>query len=240
MKQVTKQNVLLSALLLPLSYFFSDNVFAGAEDDPVLSKVLIDQLEVRDTGDHPIVLQGQAWVGQDLQKLWIKTEAQRTNSATNDVEVQALYSRAVSPYWDVQAGIRNDFKPLPERTWAVVGLQGLAPYFFNINSALFFGEGGRVALRFDAEYEQLITQKLILSPDIGVNVYGQNDAVIGVGAGLSDIKAGLRLRYEIRREFAPYFGVNWSKKYGNTGKMAQQAGEVVEDSQWVVGIRTWF
>ena len=164
----------------------------------------------------------------------------RANGATIESELQALFSQAVAPYWDFQVGLRKDFLPTPNRNWAVIGFQGLAPYFFEIDAALFIGKGGRTALRLAAEYELLFTQRFILTPEIEMNLYSQNDAVRGIGSGLSDIQTGLRLRYEIRREFAPYVGVNWSKKFGNSADFARTEGEDIDDLQWVIGIRAWF
>lgn len=214
---------------------------ADGEDDPLLTKVMIDQLEVRDADDDSLwVLDGQAWIGKDLQTLWFKADVERAGSETKKVELQALYSQAIAPFWNVQLGLRQDFQPTPSRSWAVIGLQGLAPYFFDINTAFFIGESGRTALRLEAEYELLFTQRLILTPDIKVNFYGQNDVDLDIGSGLSDIEAGLRLRYEIRREFAPYIGVNWNKSFGNTADFARDKGKDTDDLQLVIGVRVWF
>ena len=122
----------------------------------------------------------------------------------------------------------------------VFGFQGLLPYYFEVDTALFIGESGRSGLRLGVEYELLFTQKLILTPEIEVNFYGQNDKDLGIGSGLSDVEAGLRLRYEIRREFAPYIGVNWNKSFGNTASFARDDGKDTDDLQWVMGLRIWF
>ena len=199
----------LSTLIVSLLLGSSSYVLAGAKDDPLLTKVLIDQLEVRNADDgNPWVLDGQGWIGKDLQKLWLKVEVERNDGETEEAELQALYSQAIAPFWDIQVGLRQDFQPSPNRSWAVIGLQGLAPYLFEIDTALFVGESGRTALRLKAEYELLFTQRLILTPEIEANFYGKNDEELGIGSGLSDLNTGLRLRYEIRREFAPYIGVN--------------------------------
>ena len=238
---VSKCRSFFCALSLLLMLGVVNSALAGGKDDPLLGKVIIDQLEVRDADEHnPLVLDGQGWVGKDLQKLWFKAEVERADSETEEAEIQALYSQAIAPFWDVQVGLRQDFQPTPSRSWAVIGLQGLAPYFFEIDTALFIGESGRTALRLDAEYELLFTQRLILTPEIEVNFYGQNDADLGIGSGLSDIEAGLRLRYEIRREFAPYIGVNWNKSFGNSADFARSAGKKTDDLQWVIGVRAWF
>ncbi len=229
------RNMIYSMLLLP------SLVTAGAADDPVLTMLKIDQLETRNTdGPDPLVLDGQFWIGRDLDKLWFKTEIERVDGATEEAELQALYSRAIAPYWDMQFGWRGDFRPKPERNWLSVGVQGLAPYFFEVDAALFVGESGRSAARLEAEYEFMFTQRLVLSPEIEINLYGKDDPAVGIGSGLSDIEAGLRLRYEIRREFAPYIGINWSRKFGNTADFAKADGEDIEDTQIVAGIRLWF
>lgn len=238
---VGKRGAFLSAISLLLMLSAMNSALAGGKDDPLLSKVLIDQFEVRDADENnPLVLDGQGWIGKDLQKLWFKAELERVDSETEEAELQALYSQAITPFWDFQVGIRQDFQPTPSRSWAVIGFQGLAPYFFEIDTALFIGESGRTAFRLEAEYEMLFTQRLILTPEIEANFYGQNDADLGIGSGLSDIEAGLRLRYEIRREFAPYIGVNWNKSIGGTADFARSAGEETDDVQWVIGVRAWF
>ena len=208
--------ILTAAVILAVS----DDARADMEDDPLLLTVILDQLETRDAGgDNTLSWDGEAWLGKDLHKIWIKTDGERTAGNTDSAELQFLYSKAIGRYWDFQLGMRHDFDPSPSRSWAAIGFKGLAPYFFDIDAAAFIGESGRTALRFEAEYELLLTQRLILTPDFEINLYGQNDPDVGIGAGLSDIEAGLRLRYEIRREFAPYIGVNWSRLFGNTADL---------------------
>jgi copper resistance protein B len=215
-------------------------VRADAEDDPVLVKLMLDQLEQRGSGnDSEDSWDTQAWIGKDLTKLWIKIEGERKFGKTENAELQFLFSKAVATYWDFQVGIREDFEPSPSRTWAAIGFQGLSPYFFEIDTALFVGESGRTALRFEAEYELLLTQRLILTPEIEMNLYGKSDPAIRIGSGLSDIEAGLRLRYEIRRQFAPYIGINWLRLFGNTADFANIAGRDTSEAQLVIGLRVW-
>ena len=238
MKKILQKTVLSS---LVIGSFMTTGVQAAAKDDPVLWKVMVDELEYRDAdGDNPVTWDAQAWLGQDVNKLWIKTEGERADGETEDSELQALYSKAVSPYWDVQVGFRHDFEPRPTRGWLVVGLQGLAPYFFEVDAALFIGESGRTGLRLKAEYELLLTQKLILTPELEINFHGRNDPATGTGSGLSDIEFGLRLRYEIRRGLGPYIGVNWEKQSGNTAAFSREDGEDTSDTQLVFGIRATF
>ena len=226
-----------------LCFSFSGYAIAGGgvSDDPVLFKFMIDQLEYRDAkSSNPTVFEGEMWIGKDLNKLWIKTDIERVDGETEEAELQLLYSRAIASYWDLQVGFRRDFKPKPTRDWAVVGVKGLAPYFFEVDAALFFGDNGRTALRLEAEYELMLTQKWVLSPEATAEFHGQNDAATGAGSGLSKLSLGVRLRYEIRREFAPYIGVYWSKQYGNTADFTRADGGDVSDTQFVIGIRAWF
>jgi copper resistance protein B len=202
---------------------------------------MVGQFELRNTeGSDPIVLEAQGWVGKDLNKLWVKVDVENVSGKTDEAELQFLYSKAIAPYWDVQVGWRHDKMPTPNRDWFAVGFQGLAPYFFEIDAAAFIGNNGQTALRLEAEYEIMLTQKLILTPEVEINAYSKDDEATGVGSGLSDIELGLRLRYEIRREFAPYIGVNWNKTYGDTANFSRDEGEDVSDTQFVVGIRAWF
>jgi len=149
---------------------------AGMEDDPLLVKLMIDQFEQRSGDDEdPVVLEADAWLGKDLHKLWIKTDVERVDGETEQAEVQLRYSRAVAPYWDFQIGARSDLEPSDEkRNWLALGFRGLAPYFFDIDAALYIGEEGRTQLSFDTEYEVMFTQKLVLSPELQVVVNGKN------------------------------------------------------------------
>ena len=239
--QGTRKFVLAATLLAAACLSVVDNATASAEDDPLLLMGILDQLEVRDTsGNNTLSWSAQGWMGKDLRKLWFKAEGERAGGDTDEAELQFLYSKAIAKYWDVQFGVRHDFEPSPSRSWAVIGVQGLAPYFFETDIAFFIGDSGRTALRFESEYELRLTQRLILTPEIEVNFYGQDDVDIGIGSGLSDLEVGLRLRYEIRREIAPYIGVNWSRLFGNTRDFAAIAGESSSDAQLVIGLRLWF
>ena len=236
-----RASVFSSVLICAVYLSAPGDALAAAADDPFLTMVIVDELEYRDADDGSLLAwNAQGWFGQDLHKLWIKTEGERTGGSTEDAELQFLYSKSIARYWDFQVGVRQDFKPSPNRTWAAIGFQGLAPYFFEIDTALFIGDSGRTALRLEAEYELLFTQRLILTPDIKVNIYGKKDAEIGIGSGVSDLEAGLRLRYEIRREFAPYIGVNWLKLFGGTADFAAGAGQGSSDFQLMIGLRAWF
>ncbi len=210
-------------------------------DNPLITKVIVDQFELHhEDGADPIILEAQAWIGKNLNKFWLKADIEKRDGEIEEAEVQALYSRAIAPYWDLQMGIRHDGKPTPSSTWGVIGVQGLAPYFFDVDAAIFVGESGKTALRISAEYELLFTQRLILSPELAANFYGQNDVETGTGSGLSDMTAGLRLRYEIKREIAPYIGVERTKHFGNTADLAFSTGGKNDDTSVVLGLRMWF
>lgn len=219
----------------------STSVLAMGEDDPLVTKVMIDQLETRVVdGDDPLVLEGKLWIGKDLNKFVIKADVEQVKGVTHELELQALYSRAIDPYWDFQVGVRQDQKPAPEKNWLAIGFQGVAPYWFEVDTTLFVGEKDQLALRFAAEYEWMITQRWVLSPEFEFNIYSKDEESRGIGSGLADTQLGLRLRYEIKREFAPYIGINWTNKYGNTATFAKNEGEEVSSTHFVAGIRAWF
>lgn len=228
-------------LLAALALLAPGQVRAHGNGNPLLGKVMFDQLEWRDgAGGGALVWDGEAWLGRDLDKLWFKTEGRRSEGSAEEAEVQALYSRALAPFWDIQVGWRSDLQPKPNRNWLALGVRGLAPYWFDTDVALFADADGRTALRLKARYDLLFTQRLILAPDIEINLHGQDDRATDTGSGLSDVELGLRLRYEIRREFAPYVGVVGWRKFGNSADFARNQGERSDDLELVVGARFWF
>lgn len=170
----------------------------------------------------------------------MRTEGERTNGVTESAELQALWGHAVSPWWDVVSGVRQDFKPGAPQTWAALGLQGMALYDFETQATAYLGEAGQTALRLKGDYDILLTNRLILQPTAEINLYGKNDPQRATGSGLSDTEVGLRLRYEIRREFAPYIGVTWNRAYGKTADYRLEEGEDQSDTRFVVGVRMWF
>lgn len=233
--------VLSAALAVVISLSTIRDVEAGMIDDPLLLTVVVDELEMLDPGgDNVLSWNTQGWLGKDLTKLWFKFEGERANGSNENAELQFLYSKAIAKYWDFQVGVRHDFDPSPSRSWVAIGVQGLAPYFFETDIALFVGESGRTAFRFESEYELLLTQRLILTPDFEINLYGKDDPEIGIGSGLSDLELGIRLRYEIRREFAPYIGLNWTRLFGKTADFTTAAGGDASEVQFVLGLRAWF
>lgn len=205
-------------------------------------RVLVDQLEYRAVdGEDGYRWDAEAWYGGDIHKLWIKTEGDSTFEERPDsAEVQALWSRAISPWFDFQAGARYDFRRGDDLSHLVLGVQGLAPYFFEIDAAAFLSHEGDATARLEAEYDQLITQKLILQPRAEVELAAQDIEEIGIGAGISSIEAGLRLRYEFVPEFAPYIGIGYERKLGNTADFARAEGEDTGGFVGIAGIRMWF
>ena len=184
---------------------------------------------------------GQAWYGGDINRLWIKSEGDGVFSRSVDrAEVQALYSHAIDPYFNVQGGVRYDFKPNPSRVYATIGIEGLAPSFFELEGALFLSNKGELLARAEGYYDQRITQRLILQPRAELNFAAQSTREIGVGSGLSDAEIGLRLRYDISRQFAPYVGVQYKRAFGDTRKYLREAGEDAGGWSLLSGVRVWF
>ncbi|MBS0480967.1 MAG: copper resistance protein B [Proteobacteria bacterium] len=185
--------------------------------------------------------ESDAWFGGDINRLQIKTEGEgRFGKPIEDVEVQALYSRAISPFWNAQIGVRHDIVPNSSRTYAVVGVEGIAPYWFHATGQLFLSDKGDVRGRLEGSYDERITQRLILQPRVELNFSAQDMPAIGVGSGLSSFELGARVRYEIRKEFAPYVGVEWSGKTGDSARYARLAGDKPNTVQFVAGVRFWF
>ncbi len=210
-------------------------------DDTPHAHLVLDRLEAFHTRDgNGQALDAQAWYGGDIDKLWLKLDGERTNGRLGATRMEALWNHAVAPYWGVQLGARHDVGNGPSRNWAAFGVQGLAPYWFEVQATAYVGPNGRTALRFEADYELLLTQRLVLQPNVKASVYGKRDPERSIGAGLSDVEAGLRLRYEISRKFAPYIGVVWNRKLGDTARYARDAGESARETKIVAGVRIWF
>jgi copper resistance protein B len=184
---------------------------------------------------------GEAWIGGDINRLTLKSEGEGSfGKPLEQAEVQALYSHALDPYWNLQAGVRYDFKPNPSRTYATVGIEGLAPYWFQVEGALFLSDKGDVLARAEGYYDQRITNYFVLQPRVEANFSAQDIPETGTGSGLTDLEAGLRLRYEGRREFAPYIGVSWERQFGDTARFTRARGDSTGGFSFVAGVRTWF
>ena len=192
-------------------------------------------------GHDGLSWEGEAWYGGDINRLTIKSEGESAiGEGLEEGEAQLLYSRAIGPYFNAQAGIRQDFGPGPDGSYATIGFEGLAPYWFEVGGALFVSDKGDVLARFEGEYDQRITQRLVLQPAAELNFALQDMPASGLGSGLSDIELGLRLRYEIVREFAPYVGVEWTRQFGDTARYARASGEDPNGVSFVMGVRAWF
>lgn len=180
------------------------------------------------------------WIGGDVDRLWLRSEGERTNGHTEEAEVQALWGHAISPWWDLVAGARQDFKPGAPQTWAAFGIQGTPFSGLETELTAFVGEAGQTAARLELDYDLLLTNQLVLQPTAEFNLYGSNDPQRGIGAGLSESDVGVRLRYEITPQFAPYVGVTWNRSYGKTADYAREEGEDTRETRLVVGLRMWF
>jgi copper resistance protein B len=200
-----------------------------------------DELEWQDADDgSSLAWDISGWAGGDIDHLAFRSEGERTNGRTEEAELQLLWSHAISPWWETVAGVRQDFKPGSPQTWAAFGIQGMPLYGLETEATVFIGEGGQSALRLEAEYDILLTQRWVLQPTAEINLYERNDDRRSVGSGLNDAGVGLRLRYEINRQFAPYVGVSWDRAYGNSADLLRAEGEDASEARLVAGIRFWF
>lgn len=206
------------------------------------SLVLFNRLEAWDadpgTGQ---AWEAQAWVGGDINRLWLRSEGERQRGSTESSNLEVLYGRSVSAWWDVVTGIRHDFTPGTSQTWAAFGVQGMAPYKFEVSATAYLGESGQVAAEVEVEYELLLTNRLILQPLVELSFHGKDDPSRHIGSGLGKVEAGLRLRYELsNRRFAPYVGITHERMFGRTADLHRAHGEGVRDTRVVAGIRFWF
>lgn len=210
-------------------------------DQENFSSLLVDNLEAMRTKDNTSAEYDlQAWYGRIYNRAVLKAEGEVDDGRSAESRTELLWGHAVAIFWDTQLGMRRDGGQGPNRSWLAFGVQGIAPYWFNVDIAAYLGEEGRSALRLDAEYDLLLTQKLILLPRIDMNFYGKADAARGLGSGLSDASVALRLRYEIRREFAPYIGIERVAKFGGTADYARAAGKDAEETRFIAGVRFWY
>ncbi len=206
------------------------------------SYVLLNILEAHiQSGRDSYEWDGKAWYGGDINRLTIKSQGEGAfGGPVEKAEVQALYSRAIDPYFNLQAGLRYDFRPDPSRTYAVVAIEGLAPNYFDVEGSLFLSDRGELMARLEGFYDQRITQRLILQPKVDVNFAAQSSRDIAVGAGLTSAELGLRLRYDIRREFAPYVGLSYRRSFGETRRLLEAGGERASQLSFAAGVRMWF
>ena len=211
--------------------------------DQLYGSLFVDRLEYGDSDEGETVLwDAQAWYGGDYNKFWFKTEGEGPTGESPEVELHVLYDRTFSSFWSWQAGVRYDVRPdgREDTAYTAVGLQGLAPQWFETGVALFLSDEGDVSLRGEVEYDLRLTQRLVLQPRLELNVSAGDVPELGLGSGLNNTEAGLRLRYEIRREVAPYIGVRWERLHGDTRDMARAAGDPTSTTSFVIGIRAWW
>ena len=226
-----KKLLLATALIIALT----SSAFAGmGSANPLRSTLMVENLEYQFNDEEAIIWDAYAYVGYDLNKIYIYSEGERTDEEIES-ENQLVYSRAISPYWDVQLGVAYDKNDKSDQVWGVIGLSGLAPYFFETRGVVLVGEDGNIGVRFASEYEALITQKLVLSPSMELSAYTKDDIEMEIGSGFSNLTLGVNLRYEFLREFAPYVGLEWSKNFGNTDEFSP-----LNETYATAGLRFWF
>lgn len=204
--------------------------------------VLVDRMELAFTDDETMaVLDGDAWYGGDINKLWFKAEAEYSfdHEEFEEVKLQALWSRAISPFFDFQTGLRYDLEP-DGKAYGVLGVQGTAPYRFEIDAAAFLSEDGDLSAGAEAEYELMLTQRLHLKPRAEIGFSSSDVPELGIGSGFTDAALGLRLSYDVVREFSPYIGVEWQGSLGDSRNLAKAAGEDPDATVFLIGFRSWY
>jgi copper resistance protein B len=215
----------------------------AVKDDMVFAHVLFDQFEGRTNGSgNEFRWDGQGWVGTDMNKLWIKSEGFVDKATVSDGDHEFLYDRPIprTRYFDAQAGVRADLDSDPSRVWAAVGVEGLAPYFFDLEPTFYIRDGGHVAGRINGSWDLFLTQRWVVQPQAELNFYSKDDPARQTGSGFSDIDTGVRLRYELTRKVNPYVGWAYNGKYGNSALYTRQAGEATSNSSFVFGLRVWY
>lgn len=212
------------------------------QDEHIFYHLLFDQLEDRFGFNQGSTFRWEAtaWAGTDPNRIWLLSEGRYSNNELDDGIQQLFYGRAITTYFDALVGIRYDLDSLPGRGWGAIGIQGLAPQFFKVSAIGYISGEGDLAARLEASYDLLITQRLILQPQVELNFYTKDDPARQVGAGLSELDAGLRLRYEITRQFAPYVGITYFGRYGATANYVSAAGGPTQQVRFTFGLRTWF
>lgn len=209
-------------------------------DDAYQHSIILENLEGVSGGHNGGAWDVQGWYGSDFNKLWVKSEGETLAGRTIGSKVEALWARAVLPFWDTQVGMRYDFSGGPSREWLAFGVQGISPYWFDIEATGYVGDAGRTAARLKAEYDLYLTQRIVLRPETELNAYGKADPARNIGAGLSDGQFEFRLRYEFTRAFAPYVGFIWAKQFGASATYVRRKGESAIDHRLVAGLQLLF
>jgi copper resistance protein B len=218
---------------------FPDVAAHAMHDNAIHSFVLIDRLEADIDGDAQSWA-AKSWIGTDRDRLWLRSEGERNDTGTHAADLEVLYGRGVARWWDLLVGVRHDFAPAGAQDFLAVGVTGLAPYKFEVSATAYLGASGQSAARLEVEYETLLTNRLVLQPLLEANLYGKDDPRRGLGSGLATVEAGLRLRYEFTRRFAPYIGVVRERAFGKTAALRHGSGEDTDDTRFVAGLRVWF
>ena len=235
--------VMASILALAPRTAFAQVVDHGGHtvhDRAINFKVLFDQFEAQLVHGEPGARwDSRSWIGGDIHRVVIRTEGEAVDGILDAAEAQVLYSRAFSPWWEVVAGVRFDARPSPSHTWFAIGVQGLAPQMIDVQATAYIGQSGHLAARLELEHDLHITQRLVFQPLVELSLEGSDDPDRGIGAGLSTGEVGFRLRYEIKRELAPYAGVVWHRKLFGTGDAARQRGTDAGGWHLVAGLRFW-
>ena len=229
--------------------YFDPAVMARAREqlrvengEVITHAIIIDELEAGFNDDEETYAwNAQGWYGGDIHRFWWKSEGEGAfENELEDAELQLLYSRAVTPYFDLQAGVRQSYLEGEDRTDLVLGVQGLAPYWFEVGAAAFVSTEGDVTARAEAEYDLRLTQRLILQPSAELNLAAQDIPDLDIGAGLTDANVGVRLRYEFTRRFAPYVGAEWTSALGETRDIREALGADTQSTRAVIGLRALF
>jgi copper resistance protein B len=220
---------------------FPDLEFHAMSHNAVHTFVLLDQLEWQgNQSESGMNWDAIGWIGGDRNRLWFRTEGEFDEGRLDNAEAHLLYGRAFARWWDVVVGVRQDVRPGPTQTWGAFGVHGLAPYWFEVEATGYVSNNGQTAAHVKVTSELLVTNRLILQPLVEVNLYGKSTVERGIGAGLSSTDISLRLRYEFRREMAPYIGVTWKHTFGKTRDLAKASGHTVSRVQFVAGLRLWY
>jgi copper resistance protein B len=213
---------------------------APVDDEHVFYHLLFDQLEGRFGRDSSFRWEGEGWAGTDMNRIVLKTEGTVSKGVMEEGDQELLYARPISTYFNLQGGLRYDLDSAPGRGWAAFGIEGLAPLFFHVSATGYVSDRGHLAAKLEGNYDLLLTQTLILQPQLEMNFYSKDDPARMIGDGLSDLDTGLRLRYEITRKLAPYIGVTYENKFGDTARFARLVGEPSSDMRFSAGVRIWF
>ena len=222
-------------------YGFDPKLRLQLNDETRFGSLAVDRLE-RQWGrdDTSTAYELKAWYGRDYDRVWLKGEGEVGRGRLQTARTELLWGHAIAPFWDAQLGVRHDSGQGPDRTWLAFGVEGIAPYWFDLEPTLYLGDSGRTRARLEVQYDLLLTQKLILRPRLEANLSGKSDEAARLGSGLTDLEIGLRLRYEIRREVAPYVGVEWVGRFGGSADFARADGERTRDTRVVAGLKFWF